>query len=779
MLQVCTRPQGKVVIDSTSCLQQAYIHNCRFWGVFWIDATSAETAKQSFANLGKIGGLEATESAGKHWLSHLEESWLLIINNADDPTLDLQSLFPEGDRGHILVTTRNPHFQIHATVGSAEFKGLTKGEALLLLLKAAGVQRPWDFATEDDGNEITDTLGYLALALIHAGALIFQKICGLKDYLNFYGEYRKRLSLSRASRTADDHSYYAVYSTWELSYSSIEERHTEASRDAAQLLHIVAFFHFEHIRVDIFTRALSNRIKALERPKNLSFPARIFQAIRNRLQPPLVLPEFLRQGQLKADHYRIRRALHELRSLSLISYDGKHDSFSLHPVVHAWARDRNSPGSQALWAQVALNTLAEAIQLPPNDSGEVHEEFRRDILPHLNHCLAACPIQIIDYEALFGGYRLPLALALKYMVLLTFGDQVLKAAKFGYVYLERGFFRDAAVLLLLVKDALVQSRGHKNSATMLAMLALAKAYWGLGRLQEGVALQKLVVQARTEVLGTNHPETLSAMDQLGQSYWLNGEYHEALELQTLTTERMKETLGPDHSDTLAAMDNLGVTLGSWQRFTESVQVHRKVLEFRREILGPTHLDTLTTTNNMAMALFDLGQTEEAKQLMDKVYEERKAKLGKEHPWTLWALCYLAKIASHMGYLQDAEEMLISGIEAAKRSLGDNHLGVLMGTGELARVYTRQCRFQEAEVLAQQTLERLEQSRGPEHPDTVYALWKISQLYELKEDLPKAIETCKLAVERVDMRLTKQHPLGNEIYLHLSMLKDRLQPRGEG
>lgn len=728
--------------------------------------------------MGKTGELEATESAGKHWLSHLEEPWLLIINNADDPTLDLQSLFPEGDRGHILVTTRNPNSQIHATVGSAEFKGLKKREALLLLLKAAGVQSPWNFSTEHNGNEITDTLGYLALALIHAGALIFQKICGLKDYLNFYNEYRKRLSISRASKDANDHDYYTVYSTWDLSLNFIEQRRTEASCDAAQLLHVVAFFHFEHIRVDIFTRALSNRSKALEGPKNLSFPARVFQAIRNRLQPPLVLPEFLRQGQSKIDHYRIRRALHELRSFSLISYDGKDDSFSLHPVVHAWARDRNSPGSQALWAQVALNTLAEAIQLPPNDSGEVHEEFRRDILPHLNLCLAACPIQIINYEALFGGYRLPVALVLKYMVLLTFGDQVLKAAKFGYVYLERGFFRDAAVLLLSVKDALVQSRGYQNNGTMLAMLALAKAYWGLGRLKEAVELQKLVVEARTEVLGTKHAETLLAMDQLGQSYWLNGEYHEALELQTLTTERMKETLGPDHSDTLAAMDNLGVTLGSWQRYGESVEVHRKVLEFRKKKLGPTHVDTLTTLNNVAMALFDLGQIGEAEQLMDKVYEERKAKLGKEHPWTLWALCYLAKIKSQMGFLQDAEEMLLPGIEAAKRSLGDDHLGVLMGTGELARVYTRQRRFQEAEVLAQQTLERMEQSRGPEHPDTVYALWKIAQLHELKQDIPKAVETCQTAVERVDMRLTKQHPLGNDIYSYLSMLKDRLQPRGE-
>lgn len=138
----------------------------RFWGVFWVDATSTETAKQSFAKIGKLGGMEATQSAGKHWLSNMEESWLLILDNADDPSLDLPNLFPEGERGHILVTTRNPGFRIHATVGAVEFMGLAKKDALHLLLRASDFPKPWDSNLKEHGNKIADTLGYLALALI-------------------------------------------------------------------------------------------------------------------------------------------------------------------------------------------------------------------------------------------------------------------------------------------------------------------------------------------------------------------------------------------------------------------------------------------------------------------------------------------------------------------------------------------------------------------------------------------------------------------------------------
>jgi hypothetical protein len=62
-------------------------------------------------------------------------------------------------------------------------------------------------------------------------------------------------------------------------------------------------------------------------------------AILRRLEPPKMLPSFLRGGSGPLDRFRVTRAIRELHSLSLISYDGKGDTISLHPLVHAWARD--------------------------------------------------------------------------------------------------------------------------------------------------------------------------------------------------------------------------------------------------------------------------------------------------------------------------------------------------------------------------------------------------------------------------------------------------------
>lgn len=713
--------------------------------------------------------MEATQNAGKHWLSNADEPWLLIINNADDPGLELSELFPEGERGHILVTTRNPSFRIHATVGALEFMGLGKRDALVLLLRASDFPRPWDTNTEDKGNRITHALGCLALALIQAGALILEQICQIDDYLGLFQQFQKQI-LNRQSSRDSKKEDQTIYATWEHSISSLELRGTEANLDAIQILSMVGFFHFENIRVDIFTRALKKKFGATGAAHNHSLTRRVLSALISRMQPLPTLPSFLRGQDKEYDPSRIRHALHVLRSFSLISYNSQDDSFSLHPVVHSWARSRLSPGERTLWAQIALNVLAGAVSLPPNDTGEAHEEFRRDIIPHLNYCLRAKPIQILNYENLFGGFTYPLALVLRSSLLFVFRDQVLTAAKCGYVYAERGYFNDAATLLLQAKDALVQSRGVQNEHTMRVMLGLAGTYWGLGRLEEAVALQKIVVDARSRRLGSEHMDTLTAMDQLGRSFWLNGQYVEALELQTLTVQRMKAALGVNHTETLSAMDNLGVTYGSWQRYNKSRELHLEVLGSRKKLLGPNHLDTLTTMNNLAMALKDLGTLETAKELMLVVYEQRKQKLGREHPWTLWALCNLAKVNTELKLFKEAEDVLIPGIAAAKRSLSENHLGVLMGIGELTRVYARQRRFEEAENLSRHLIESFETSRGIGHPDTIYAMYKLAQLLQAQNQNSKAIELCELAKSRVSLKLTSKHPMAKDIELQLQSLK---------
>jgi len=689
-------------------------------------------------------------------------------------------LFTPGDSAHILVTTRNPDFRLAGSLGSLELSGLQEHEAIELLLTKADIQKPWDLTTITAGKTIAKTLGYLALALIHAGSCIYRRICELSDYLNLHSASRNVLQRRRASSAQESEEseeinmVRAVYSTFDVSLKFLVRKKSTKAQDASDLLKIIAFYHFEHIPVELFTRAVLNRIKATELNPHKSFKAGILKAITERLEPPRVFPRFLKDYHDQLDKYRVTWAISELQSLSLISYDGRNRTFSMHPLVHAWARDSLSASERKVWASIAFNTMMESILLPPEGNPETDGEFYRDIIPHLESCLQE---HQLPNSLGLSPIRLMMTRIFQPTLLLIIREHILHNAKCGYVLASRGRFKEAAVYLQTVKNSLLQLLGSEHERTMAAMMGLAGVLWGLGRLEETIALQRQVVDTRTRLYGPDNEQTLSAMDQLGKSHWLHGQYKEALEIQEIAVRRAKATLGERHTLTLEALDNLGVTLASWHRFEESARAHREVLIARRQALGDTHLDTLTTMSNLAMSTMDLGDLETASQMMSTVYYQRQQQLGKEHPWTLWALCYLAKIYVKLEHLQEAETMLVWGIAAGERSLSKTHLGVLIGRGELARVYSRQGRAKEAEELLVDTVRLIELSRGPAHPDSVYSRLKLADLYVRIGNREGARENCRIGLERADLRLTRSHPLGQKLEKLLESLQESQEPPG--
>ncbi|PGH01489.1 hypothetical protein GX51_05176 [Blastomyces parvus] len=755
---------------SQLCTNFAYNNQESYWAVFTIDATSVRLAAESYSAIGKVGGLEGTESSGKYFLSQAREPWLLIIDNADSPDIDLPKLLPPGNRGHILVTTRNRDFRDFGNLGSIELGGLEKEEALHLLLRSARISTPWDISIETAGNEITKTLGYLALAVKQAGTAISQKLCELTEYLRFYQYYRKKrqrgsagsnkipVEIGSSGQQAD------IYTAFDLSFEYLERKQTVESQDAIEILNIVSFYHFRNIRVDIFERALKNRQAS-------TAPSTLREAIARRLQPPHLLPRFLRDVADTEPLY-VKAVLRELYMCSLINYEEGDKSFYLHPLVHTWARDRIHPNQRKLWAHLALNILMESVTLPSDRDREIDTQPLREMIPHLDECFAASPVKIELFSSRLGRLGILGANLILPTMSYILRGQALTAAKCGYIYAQSGRFGQSAHLLSMVKDLTVQTLGYNNGTTQKAMLFLADVLWGLGQLKSCITVQSQVVEARRKRFGASHRDTVQAMAKLGHSFWLNGQYAESLRVLEETAKTSNEALGPEDPDTLIALDHLGVTLGSWRRYEESKTLHERVLKARKHILGEANLETLTTMNNLAMALLDLGQREEARQMMHQVYEMRKEKLGKEHPYTLWALCYLSKANIELWNLEEAENMLVGGIAAGKRSLGDEHLGVLMGCGELARVYARQGRLQEAEELTLGTLRKVKESRGSEHYDFIYGMWKLGQLYEQQDKLDSALDAYRTAFENTKSRLTHEHPFSKQIKARIASLEGR-------
>ncbi|OJJ42353.1 hypothetical protein ASPZODRAFT_2122381 [Penicilliopsis zonata CBS 506.65] len=765
------------------CCKFAEANRKSFWGVFCIDASSHERIKQSYAKIANFGKVEPNHIAVMHWLSNWERRWLLLIDNADDAEMELDHYFPKGDRGNIIITTRNPGLRGHGNVGPKyfEFKGMEVGEASDLLLKVVEMKKPWSADVLSWATQITEKLGFLALAITVAGVAIRDGIYSLSTYLPSFNRYWEQIR--RSPNPHPDTEYRKMFATFEMSYRKIEEESSVASKDAIRIFQMFAFFHFNNIPFDILQKAIVNGgiekraeenadQEALRGPLTwyqwynyIRFYALDFIAATDPSPPSL--PPFIQEDGESGilNERRVRYALSRLTQMSLIMKNPENDSFSMHPLIHLWARERPgmSTSNQALWSNIAAMTLAQSILLPPLGNSEEEELFRRDILPHIDHvrtCQEAIARTIRQNRKDFWS-RLVQWLEIEP----SLGrSQVIIYAKFSRVFAQTGRWKDAAELQQSVKEYTDRFLGLGHPATRRITLALAFTYWNQGKSDLAEDLQKEVLQACNS-LGPDSHETLMTKDVLGQTRWQQGRYSEAREFQQDAVDGLLRLHGPKHEDTLSAMRSLGRTMAKFyedEDLKEAQRLLRIAFDGMSEILGPKHLKTLDAREDLAM--LDLLQEQNlsvAAETMQQVLDCRKDKLGKEHPYVLLAMANLARVKTALGEHSEAETLVRTGLEIADRNLGENHIGTLMGRTVLGIILTNESRFGEAEATLLQVMEKqrfLTSSRGDFHPDRLGTMIELCRCYKLQRKYDESICLCDEIIQGLQQISLKQHPL---------------------
>lgn len=169
-------------------------NNHSFWGVFWVDVSSPSTAKTDFIAIAKaLGSSAEVIDASLQALANSKKSWLLVLDNADDPDFDYQVYLPSGTRGAVMITSRVPDCVRHSTVGSEALVGLDLEHSTQLLLKAALIpEESWP-SYDQQAKNVVLLLGSHTLALIQAGAYIARGHRSLEQYPEEYQRQRKRL----------------------------------------------------------------------------------------------------------------------------------------------------------------------------------------------------------------------------------------------------------------------------------------------------------------------------------------------------------------------------------------------------------------------------------------------------------------------------------------------------------------------------------------------------------------------------------------------------------
>ncbi|KAJ7272249.1 P-loop containing nucleoside triphosphate hydrolase protein [Mycena rebaudengoi] len=631
----------------------------RFMDVFFLDASTIDTIKAGLKNIALTQSIGSNDEDASRWLASSQEEWLLIFDNADDPSIKLFNYFPQSSSGNVLITSRNPQLYVHAPNCHHHISDMEEEDAVQLLL-ASAIQ-PITIETQLLARDIVKTLYFFPLAIVQAGAYI-AKTRKLRKYLTVYEQNHAEL-LSRLPDQPLDKYAWSVYTTWDISFKCLEPL-------AAKFLQICSFLHHEGISEAIFSSAATHKRGPLGPTE---------QQMR---EPHEFLNNFLTQAGTW-DELHFTDMTMEIQGYSLINEDPNTNLLSIHPLVHYWSRktitDTNSTQQCAatILAMATMATLEE-------------EVFHISLLPHLNSVLRGepkiapkfCyPYGQVYYACGHFNQSKELCVALlenrEHILGSEHPETLTVMSSLAATYWKLGKFTDSLELDVTVLQKKKQILGPEHPNTLAAMSNLAITYHFLGKLTEAAELKVVVLQKRKQIFGPEHPNTLHAMSSLAVTYHCLGNLIEAEELQVVVLEKTKQIFGPEHSNTLDAMSNLAVTYHRVGKLTNAEELQVVVLEKRKQISGLDHPDII---------YHDLGKLSEAGVLGVVVLEKRKQILGPEHSNTLAAMSGLAAIYWKLGKFRDAEELEVAVLKKRKQLSGTAHLETLTSMADLAVTY---------------------------------------------------------------------------------------------
>ncbi|KAK6338479.1 hypothetical protein TWF730_002542 [Orbilia blumenaviensis] len=338
-------------------IEYAYQHLNDFPAVYWVDATSERTMCASFVKIlecivqeqaravwgdstpdykavARELGIEGhVDDEGRvrsdhylfglvrvalfNWLGRPQNKrWLLIIDNADDlDEFNKLEYLPNRGSGSVLITSRRPRANLlrMQTAQKADLDGLDLDSAVKLVLGLTNLgDKGKDLAVKSSAIAIVTELGFMPLAITQAAYYIWKEGIPLEEYLPRYrkdfmqvqGSLVEQPKLREQPKPEDEKPCFGstyretTTKTWEISLSAVEKQ----DKEAVSILLTSAYLNHE----EIFGRIWVDK-------------------------------EDGRSEERVRDEFRKRIEL--LASYSLVKI-GDEGAFSIHPVMHLWARER-------------------------------------------------------------------------------------------------------------------------------------------------------------------------------------------------------------------------------------------------------------------------------------------------------------------------------------------------------------------------------------------------------------------------------------------------------
>lgn len=722
-----------------------------FTKVVFIDASSEDSIKSDLHTWARSLEDCHTTTVWDDALRILErqppdQPWILILDNADDPALQLLQFFPKSSHGTIIITSRNRDVGYLSNTYHLEIGPMEREEALATLLKASQRQPPLSIEEISSINVLMGELGCLAVALVQAGTYchqlssiihgVFQPY-SFTSYLALFHSQRSLLMKRLGPSTLDGYGR-GVYTTLDLSYNAIPA-------SSRELLHLISYFHHSDIPLSMLATAAKTSFEdaqiCLKRPEG--------HKVILSLLSSLLCPE------KEWNELHMHEMIQSLRLFSLVSTSNVDNSIflQLHPLVQAWARDKVSSTTQDYY-KMAVQTITACCSLANN-----WLYFR--LHPHINEILgsnASIYLHANDKMAfamifvLQGHYSRAESLFSQVLQLVkdsterVEGDELWIITWLAYAIQWQGRWSEAEQLELGVLEQNTSIFGRQHPRTIAATAMLANTYHTQGRWSEAEKLMLDVLEQQRVLFGNQHPDIIVSVAMLSASYYTQGRREEAEKLGLDVLEQWRTILGNQHIDIMSTISNITSVYRAQGRWDEAEQVGLEILEQWRGTLGNQHPDTISATADLATTYQVQGRWSEAEKLMLDVLEQRRELLGSQHPDTVESADALSDAYYAQGQWDEAEKLGLEVLEQRTAILGSQHPNTIKAFAALAGIYDKQGRQDEAEAMKVEVLELRRSILGIEHPETILASVALASVYHEQGKVEDAISLLAPAVD---------------------------------
>ncbi|NMA18739.1 MAG: tetratricopeptide repeat protein [Clostridiaceae bacterium] len=698
---------GKTQIALAYALNNGYLYNT----IWWINAENELTMLDSYKDLLMQKGIIKRDVTYEKddilqsiwaWMSQ-NTNWLFIYDNAERES-DLSQYLPRINTGHILVTTRNPHWR---NMKKLEVDVFQPEEAVEFFnnFKLEG--------SIDDAIKLAKELGYLPLAQDQAVAYMLETNKSYQDYIDLFKQNRLEIF---GEVEYESISYgQTVATTWDISLNKI------GNEGAKQLIQLFSFLAPDHIHKGIFLQSSEHL------PEPLASDAR--------------------------DELKLNNALKDLTRYSLIKTDK--GQISIHRLLQEVIRE--SLGSEKIRCFHLCATILHKLFVYDQYDMKTWE-ICTSLIPHVQSVLTHEEDLKTETEEIAGLYAEGVgwlqhialyeealewskkALTIQEKILIhDHQDMAMTYSNIASVYSMQGEYNKAlewSEKALAIREKVL---GLDHPDTAMSYNIISTIYARQGKNNKALEWSKKALAIREKVLGHDHPNTAMSYNNIAGIYHNQGEYDKALKWQKKALSIQEKILDPYHPDKATTYNNIAGIYRNKGEYDKALEEFKRALAIEEKVLDPDHPDKATTYNNIAGIYADQREYDKALEWSKKALAIQKKVLSPDHPDMARSYNNIAFVYSGQGKYEKALELYNKALVINEKVLGHDHPYTAATYNNIAGMYYDRGEYDKALEGFKRASAIREKVLGRDHPDTVATYNNIATLYFRLGEYKQALE----------------------------------------